>query len=138
MSQGGLSPRVNWKALAKYEFALPSLEEQRRIAEVLQAASKCVILLSKNIAPARALKRELVPGSSGDFFALNTCMDWDFLKSHADRSTILRDFMESRRKQDFASKILATYSGNTRKERAARRILFRLLKMAYSYKIPLD
>ncbi len=38
MSQGGLSPRVNWKALAKYEFTLPPLEEQRRIAEVLQAA----------------------------------------------------------------------------------------------------
>ena len=38
MSQGGLSPRVNWKALAKYEFILPSLEEQQRIAEVLQTA----------------------------------------------------------------------------------------------------
>ena len=38
MSQGGLSPRVNWKALAKYEFLLPPLDEQRRIAEVLQAA----------------------------------------------------------------------------------------------------
>ena len=38
MSQGGLSPRVNWKALAKYEFALPPLKEQRRITEVLQAA----------------------------------------------------------------------------------------------------
>ena len=38
MSQGGLSPRVNWKALAKYEFALPPLKEQRRITEVLQAS----------------------------------------------------------------------------------------------------
>ena len=38
MSQGGLSPRVNWKALAKYEFALPPLEEQRRSAEVMKAA----------------------------------------------------------------------------------------------------
>jgi len=38
MSQGGLSPRVNWQALAKYEFVLPPLEEQQRIAEVLQAA----------------------------------------------------------------------------------------------------
>ena len=38
MSQGGLSPRVNWKALAKYEFVLPPLEEQRRIAGALQAA----------------------------------------------------------------------------------------------------
>ena len=37
---------MNWKALAKYEFALPSLEEQRRIAEVLQAAlmSTCTLL----------------------------------------------------------------------------------------------
>ena len=38
MSQGGLSPRVNWKALAKYEFALPPLEQQQRIAEALQAS----------------------------------------------------------------------------------------------------
>ena len=38
MSQGGLSPRVNWKALAKYEFALPPLKEQRRITEVLHQA----------------------------------------------------------------------------------------------------
>lgn len=40
MSQGGLSPRVNWKALTKYEFALPPLEEQQRIAEVLQTSSR--------------------------------------------------------------------------------------------------
>ena len=39
MSQGGLSPRVNWKALAKYEFALPPLEEQRRIAKGLKSAT---------------------------------------------------------------------------------------------------
>ena len=38
MSQGGLSPRVNWKALAKYEFVLPSLEEQRRVALALRAS----------------------------------------------------------------------------------------------------
>ena len=42
MSQGGLSPRVNWKALAKYEFALPPLEEQRRTAEVLYAAEAAI------------------------------------------------------------------------------------------------
>ena len=39
MSQGGLSPRVNWKALAKYEFLLPPLDEQRRIADAFVAAS---------------------------------------------------------------------------------------------------
>ena len=41
MSQGGLSPRVNWKALAKYEFAIPSLKEQRSISKVLRAAQRC-------------------------------------------------------------------------------------------------
>lgn len=34
-SAGSLSPRTNWKQLAKYEFALPPLEEQRRIAGAL-------------------------------------------------------------------------------------------------------
>jgi type I restriction enzyme, S subunit len=45
MSQGGLSPRVNWKALEKYEFALPPLEEQRRIAEVLLAFEHSLVSL---------------------------------------------------------------------------------------------
>lgn len=34
-SAGSLSPRTNWSSLAQYEFALPPLAEQRRIAEVL-------------------------------------------------------------------------------------------------------
>ena len=38
ISVGSLSPTINWKTLAKQEFVLPPLEEQRRIAEVLQAA----------------------------------------------------------------------------------------------------
>ena len=37
ISVGGLSPTINWGDLAKEEFALPPLEEQRRIAEVLRA-----------------------------------------------------------------------------------------------------
>ena len=32
-----LAPRTNWKSLAAYEFALPPLDEQRRIVEALQA-----------------------------------------------------------------------------------------------------
>lgn len=51
MSQGGLSPRVNWKALVQYEFTLPPLEEQRRIAEMLQAAvAACAALASARTA----------------------------------------------------------------------------------------
>lgn len=36
-SAGSLSPRTKWSELAQYEFDLPPLDEQRRIAEVLWA-----------------------------------------------------------------------------------------------------
>jgi type I restriction enzyme, S subunit len=37
ISVGSLSPTINWKTLAEEAFALPPLEEQRRIAEMLEA-----------------------------------------------------------------------------------------------------
>lgn len=37
-SAGSLSPRTNWDSLASFEFALPPIEEQRRIAELCLAA----------------------------------------------------------------------------------------------------
>ncbi len=37
-SAGSLSPRTNWKSLAGYKFALPPLEEQRRVTALLGAA----------------------------------------------------------------------------------------------------
>jgi len=40
ISVGGLSPTINWGDLAKEEFALPPLEEQQRIAQVLRAAER--------------------------------------------------------------------------------------------------
>lgn len=38
ISVGGLSPTINWKDLAKQEFELPSLEEQKKLADKLWAA----------------------------------------------------------------------------------------------------
>jgi len=40
VSAGGLSPRAKWRDLAGYEFALPPIPEQRRIAEILWAAER--------------------------------------------------------------------------------------------------
>lgn len=37
-SAGSLSPRVKWEHLKKYEFNLPPLEEQRKLADLLWAA----------------------------------------------------------------------------------------------------
>ncbi|MCX6842054.1 MAG: restriction endonuclease subunit S [candidate division WOR-3 bacterium] len=44
ISVGGLSPTINWSTLAKQEFALPPISEQRRIAEILWAAEASVRL----------------------------------------------------------------------------------------------
>ena len=42
ISVGSLSPTINWKTLAQQEFALPPLDEQRRIAEILWACESYV------------------------------------------------------------------------------------------------
>lgn len=39
-SAGSLSPRTNWKHLAEFEFDLPPLDQQRRIAEMLWAVDE--------------------------------------------------------------------------------------------------
>ncbi len=41
-SAGSLSPRTSWKALKDFQFPLPPLDEQRRIAEILRAADEAV------------------------------------------------------------------------------------------------
>jgi len=46
-SAGSLSPRTNWKSLSEYEFALPPLEEQRRIVEVIGACTEAASQLHK-------------------------------------------------------------------------------------------
>ena len=41
-SAGSLSPRTKWVDLAKYEFPLPPLDEQQRIAEILWAVEEAI------------------------------------------------------------------------------------------------
>ena len=43
-SAGSLSPRTNWRSLAAYEFALPPLAEQSRLAIVLRASARTASL----------------------------------------------------------------------------------------------
>lgn len=49
ISVGSLSPTINWGTLAKQEFPLPPLDEQRRIAEILWAADEVIISYKKTI-----------------------------------------------------------------------------------------
>ncbi len=41
-SKGSTNPYINWPDIAKFEFPLPPLEEQKRIAEILWAADEAV------------------------------------------------------------------------------------------------
>ncbi|MBU6360130.1 MAG: restriction endonuclease subunit S [Chloroflexi bacterium] len=45
-SAGSLSPRTNWSSLASFEFDLPPLDQQRRIAEILWAVDE---VLNENL-----------------------------------------------------------------------------------------
>lgn len=62
-SAGSLSPRTNWKHLAEFEFDLPPLDQQRRIAEILWAADKvgekAYIARQEILALRKAAHREL-------------------------------------------------------------------------------
>jgi type I restriction enzyme S subunit len=42
-SAGSLSPRTNWSSLASFEFDLPPLDQQRRIAEILWAVDEVIV-----------------------------------------------------------------------------------------------
>jgi len=54
-SAGSLSPRTNWSQLAKYEFPLPPLDEQRRIAEIFSSADQLIYSLMECLISANSL-----------------------------------------------------------------------------------
>lgn len=60
ISVGSLSPTINWKSLAKQEFELPALEDQKRCADLLWAAESVVERLKGLVATAETLRRALI------------------------------------------------------------------------------
>lgn len=59
-SSGSLSPRTKWKHLATYEFPLPPIDEQRRIADMLWAAEDCIVKNEMLTDNAQSYKKILV------------------------------------------------------------------------------
>lgn len=55
-SAGSLSPRTNWRDLANFEFGLPSLEEQRRIADLLWVVERHLQVISGECARVEHLR----------------------------------------------------------------------------------
>lgn len=56
ISVGSLSPTINWKTMAVQEFALPPLEEQRRMVLMLGALEENFVALDSALASATALQ----------------------------------------------------------------------------------
>ena len=59
-SAGSLSPRTNWTSLADFEFGLPQIEEQRRMAAVLQGYAAAIDSLHSLEVSARTLRKSLL------------------------------------------------------------------------------
>lgn len=59
-SAGSLSPRTKWAELAKYEFALPPIREQQRIAEVLASADLATGVVAKALQTCADLERSVI------------------------------------------------------------------------------
>jgi hypothetical protein len=59
ISVGSLSPTINWKTLAKEEFALPALNEQRRISNVLVTVDQALDALRTCVDNLQLVKRRL-------------------------------------------------------------------------------
>ncbi|HSH29003.1 MAG TPA: restriction endonuclease subunit S [Thiohalobacter sp.] len=58
ISVGSLSPTINWKTLKVQEFPLPSLDEQKRIAEILWAADEAVGKYKESVDSLAAVKSQ--------------------------------------------------------------------------------
>lgn len=95
-SCGTKMPRADWKVVSKYNFLLPPLVEQQKIAEVLSTVDKKIDLIDQKIAETEKLKTGLmqklfsegvgVQGENGEWqphteFQDNGLpMHWGFLK----------------------------------------------------------
>jgi len=68
-SAGSLSPRTNWRSLAAYEFALPPLVEQRRIAKLLKHIESVSQALHETRTALIALRKSTLVHSFGQLLA---------------------------------------------------------------------
>ena len=65
-SAGSLSKRVKWQDLARYEFALPPVDEQRRIAEILAATDLIIAKRRETLEAARSLRGAVIENDIWD------------------------------------------------------------------------
>jgi type I restriction enzyme, S subunit len=65
-SAGSLSPRTNWENLAKFQFPLPPIDEQRRLRDALVASESAFATLRQLLASHRNLRRAAIDALTED------------------------------------------------------------------------
>lgn len=60
ISEGSMSPTIKWKTLAKQEFWIPTIEEQKKTSQVLLSVEKNITKNEKLIEYAEKLKKEFL------------------------------------------------------------------------------
>jgi len=71
ISVGSLSPTINWGTLRDQEFALPPIEEQKRIAEILWAADRSLEEYARAKRELETLENQMVTWFLGDSIRVN-------------------------------------------------------------------
>jgi type I restriction enzyme S subunit len=77
-STGSITRRIKWRQIAKYEFALPPIDEQQRIVELLSAVDAHVSCLAKQAEAALTARSAVLSESlsaGGDDWAETTLGD---------------------------------------------------------------
>jgi type I restriction enzyme S subunit len=88
---GSVNKFLNWTALERYEFALPPLEEQNRIIEVLEAAQDTVHQALQVEAAASAAERSLLAAVlTWDATSLATLSDAPYIMTPLAEIAVLR------------------------------------------------
>lgn len=81
-SAGSLSPRTSWSALKEFEFPLPQLSEQKRIAEILWAANETSKTWKSTYEKLLQVKKSYL---INNFYPKKTCTNEGHLKDFVDR-----------------------------------------------------
>jgi len=108
ISVGSLSPTINWKTLKLEEFALPPLDQQRRIAEILWAAT---IVLKVHTALAEAMRAMLWRRADRLLWEMTPTFTTDYSKTNENRKTLTYGDITNRITYGFTNPMPTTDGG---------------------------
>jgi|LQYC01.1.fsa_nt_gi type I restriction enzyme S subunit len=84
ISEGSLSPTIKWKTLAKQEFPLPPIDQQKRLVELFQSIEQSIVRMQEQEGNLKALRKTLSNGLAnkkpvfGNLLSEKNCTPYSF------------------------------------------------------------